>query len=77
MQTDTVCAFQVENNDHIVMEGKPFGYVYSIGEDGDYILLDVVDDEAEHTEFAFGAFDTVEIITSFDDEEVDIPDFIE
>ena len=78
MQTDSVYACNIENNDQIVVDGEHVGYVYSISEDGDFILLDVVDDEAEHTQYPFGPFDTVTIVTSFDDgEEVDIPDFIE
>lgn len=74
MQTDTVFAYQVENNDHVVFDGEVMGYVYSINEDDDYIILDVVDDDAEHTEYPFGPFDSVTIVASFDDDD---EDFIE
>jgi hypothetical protein len=78
MQTDSVYACNIENNDHIVIDGEVKGYVYMVDEDGDFILLDVVDDDGEHTQYPFGPFDTVTIVASFDDgEEVDIPDFIE
>ena len=78
MQTDNVYACNIENNDFIMVEGEVKGYVYMVDEDGDFILLDVVDDDGEHTQYPFGPFDTVTIVTSFDDgEEVDIPDFIE
>lgn len=69
MQTDSVYACNIENNDNIVIDGEHVGYVYSISEDGDFIILDVVDDEAEHTQYPFGPFDTVTIVTSFLDED--------
>jgi hypothetical protein len=69
MQTDILCAFQVENNDHIVMDGEVMGYVYSIDEEGDFLYLDVVDDEAEHTVLKYGPFETVRIVTSFSEED--------
>ena len=68
MQTDTVYALAIENNDHIVIDGEVAGYVYMVDEDGDYILFSVVDDEGEHTQYPFAPFDTVTIVTSFLDE---------
>jgi hypothetical protein len=68
MQTDTYFAHEVENNDHIVIDGEVVGYVYSKDDEGDYIHLDTVDDDGEHTTYPFAPFDPVEVVTSFDDE---------
>lgn len=73
MKTDTIFAYQVENNDHVVLDDEVKGYVYSISEDDDYIILDVVDDEDEHTEYPFGPFQSVNIVVSFDDD-IEIPE---
>lgn len=78
MQTDTIWAYEVENNDFLVIDGENVGYVYSKDDEGDTILLDVVDDDAEHTQYPFGPFDAVTIVSSFEDEEdVDISDVVE
>jgi len=69
MQTDTIWAYEVENNDFLVIDGTVVGYVYSKDDEGDTILLDVVDDEAEHTQYPFGPFDSATIVTSFLDED--------
>lgn len=69
MQTDTVAACYIENNDHIVIDGKVVGYVYMVNEEVDYLLLDVVDDEGEHTEYSFAPFDPVTFVTVFDEAE--------
>jgi hypothetical protein len=74
MQTDTVAACYIENNDHIVIDGKVVGYVYIINEDAedpDRLLIDVVDEEGDHTEYPFAPFDPVSFVTAFDDENVD------
>ncbi len=68
MQTDTVAACYIENNDHIVIDGEVKGYVYMVDEEGDYVHLDVVDDEGEHTIYAFAPFDPVAYVTVFEDE---------
>lgn len=70
MQTDVMCAFQVENNDFIVIDGEVMGYVYMVTENDDVLVFDVVDDDGEHTPIPFAPFDTVSIVTAFDDEEV-------
>lgn len=67
MQTDTVDAYTVENNDHVVIDGNVVGYVYMVEEGGDYILLDVVDDDGEHTQYPFPPFASVTIVTSFEE----------
>jgi hypothetical protein len=69
MQTDTIWAYEVENNDNIVIDGEHVGYVYMKEDDGDGILLDVVDDDGDHTQYPFGPFDSVTIVTSFLDED--------
>lgn len=71
MQTDTIDAWSVDNNDYIVIDGEVVGYVYMVDEYGDWLHFDVVDDEGEHTVYPFAPFDVVTIVTSFDDEEED------
>lgn len=70
MQTDVIYACHVENNDFIVIDGEVVGYVYSINEDIDYIVIDTVDDDGEHTEYPFGPFESVTIVTAFDANEL-------
>lgn len=73
MQTDTVFACNIENNDHIVIGGDLKGYVYSIDGEGDgsdeYVILDVVDEDGEHTQYPFPPFAMVTVVTSFLDED--------
>ena len=68
MQTDTVAACNIENNDFIVLDGEVTGYVYSVSDEGDgdkdWIILDVVDEDAEHSEYPFAPFDFVTIVSS-------------
>lgn len=73
MQTDSAYACNIENNDFIVIDGEVVGYVYMVNEEGDYLLLDVVDDEGEHTEYPFAPFDTVTFVNAFD-EDGSVPD---
>lgn len=68
MQTEALWAYEVENNDWLVIDGAVVGYVYMKNDEADTILLDVVDDEGEHTEYPFGPFDTVSIVAAFDDD---------
>lgn len=74
METDPVFACNIENNDQIAIDGKHVGYVYMVEDDGDFILLDVVDEDGEHTQYPFGPFDTVNVITRFEDD-VDVEEF--
>lgn len=69
MQTRTEYAAYVENNDHVVIDGEVVGYVYSIEDEGDYLHLDTVDDDGEHTILAFAPFDEVAIVESFEEDE--------
>lgn len=75
MQTDEVCAFQLEDNDHLVIDGKAVGYVYKVTEEEDFLLVTTKDDDGDETMWPFGPFDVVSIVTSFEDE--DIPDIEE
>lgn len=70
MQTEALWAYEVENNDHIVMDGAVIGYVYMKEDDpdSDGYLFDVVDDDGEHTQLPFGPFESVTIVSSFEDE---------
>lgn len=70
MQTDTVCAYQLENNDWVaedILRGYPQGYVYMADDEGDWLTIDIVDDDGEHNVVYFGPFDPVTIITSFEE----------
>lgn len=69
MQTDLVHGFAVENNDWLpANDERPDAYVYSREDEGDFIVLDLVDNDGEHYEEKVAAFDSVTIITSFEDE---------
>lgn len=76
MQTDTIWAYEVENNDFIVIDGEVMGYVYSKedvtdNEGRDWIHLDTVDDDGEHTTIPVGAFESVTIVASWEDPDED------
>lgn len=67
MQTRTEYAAYIENNDFIVIDGEVKGYVYMVtDEESDYIHIDVVDDDGEHTVYPFAPFDEVTIVESFE-----------
>ncbi len=71
MKTDTVYAFQVENNDFIVEDGEVLGYVYSVDDTGDELLFDVFDDDGERYERKYGPFQYVTVLVDiYDDVEV-------
>lgn len=76
MQTDTICAFQLENNDYFSMKEEQF-QVIELTDDSDYMEFRVrevaTDDECE---MIFAPFDVITLITSFEDD-IEIPDFIE
>lgn len=69
MITEPMCAFQVENNDFVAEDGEVKGYVYSTEDDGDHIVLDICDDDGEHTVWRVAPFDVVQVVTKFDDDE--------
>lgn len=68
MQTMSVWAYEVENNDWV---NTPDGskYVYSIDDTGDLLAFDLVDEEGDHELREYGAFEPVTIVTSFSDED--------
>ncbi len=69
MKTDVVFAYVIENNDFLLdNDGCLLGYIYSINDDGDFIELDIVDEDAVHTFISVGPFDPITIVTSFDEE---------
>jgi hypothetical protein len=76
METDVIFAYALENND-LVQEnterGYPQGYVYMTTDEGDWIAVDICDDEGDHNIVRFAPFDSVRIITSLY-EEVDFED---
>lgn len=56
--TDIVCAHQLENND-ILEDGR---YVYSKEDAGDFINVNLCDDEGECEIVPFAPFDVVSIV---------------
>lgn len=71
MQTDTLKAHEIENNDFLVRDGEPVGYVYMVNDEGEWIILDVVDEDGNHDLWHRQPFDDVEIVVSWDDESDD------
>ena len=68
METMPIFAHEVENNDFIRDDaGNVLGYVYSISDDVDNIVMDVVDDDGDHTSYTYGPFDVISVVTSFDE----------
>ena len=69
MQTDTICAFQLEEGDYFSEQGEHYK-VKSLDRDDDYLDFTVIevatDDEYPMT---FAPFDTVTLITAFDEAE--------
>ena len=74
MQTDTIMAFQIEEGDTI----KVGDFTYTItGESTDAydgLLFPTRDEDDETTELWFGPFDTVALVTRFDDGDVTVED---
>lgn len=68
MKTECVMPFQVENNDWVVTPDGP-KYVYSIRDEGDFITLDLVDEEGDHEARRYGPFEPLNIVTSFNEAE--------
>lgn len=69
MITDSLWAYQVENNDFIVIDGEVIGYVYMVTEEEEFLHFDTVDEDGEHTIVPFGPFESVTIVTRWDDED--------
>lgn len=69
MQTDTICAFQLEEGDFFIEKGEEFR-VKSLDRDDDYLDFTVVEVATEDEyPMTFAPFDTVTLITSFLDED--------
>lgn len=68
MQTDTVFAWQVEPGDFIHGDPDPLKVTLKDDTADDFIMLTVEDDDGEVTELPYGPFDSVFIITAFDEE---------
>lgn len=74
MQTDTICAFQLEENDYFVEKGEHF-QVKSLDRDDDYMDFTVIETATGDTyPMAFAPFDTITLVTSFEDESVTVED---
>lgn len=66
MQTDTVFAYQVEPGDFLlVVDPEP---VVAVDEDGDVILISAKDDDGDVTQYPYGPFDSVTIVTVLDED---------
>ena len=76
MITDTYFAHEVEVGDNVVISEDVTAPVKEIGDEVDFITITLTDDDGEGFTLSFAPFDPVEIVTSFDDEEVldvDVP----
>ena len=69
MLTDSVWAYQVENNDFLVIDGEVIGYVYMVEDKGDGFVFDVVDEDGDHTPVPAGPFESVTIVAAWQDED--------
>lgn len=68
MQTDTICAFQLDADDFFTESGEQY-QVVSTEDDGDFIdtkVRELATDDVYPMTFA--PFDTVTLITSFDED---------
>jgi hypothetical protein len=76
MITHTEVVAYVENNDWLKgNDDRPDCYVYSMADQGDLIVLDLVDEEGEHYPTPMAPFDTVTVIDRWEDnEEIPVPD---
>lgn len=69
MQTDTICAFQLEAGDFILGKDKSVAQVIEMIDDRDLLEFEVLDRDSEVTESVhYAPFDVVTIITSFEEE---------
>lgn len=68
MQTEPIAAFQIEDQDTILVGEVMYVVKGEPQDDGDFILFDTIDEDGETTQLPFGAFDTVLLVTVFDDE---------
>lgn len=70
MITHLEFAANVENNDWVKGEGeRPDAYVYTIEDDLDIIVFDLVDEDGEHYVYRRAPFDSVEVIDVWEDDE--------
>lgn len=68
MITDTICAFQLEENDFFVEKGEQF-QVKTLESDNEYLDFTVTElATGDDYQMTFAPFDTVTLITSFEDE---------
>lgn len=63
MQTMTIFAHELENNDFLE-DGR---YVYSKSDEGDFIVVELCDDDGETESKPFGPFDPVSVVITFED----------
>ena len=69
MQTDTICAFQLEENDFFSESGEQY-QVVSLEGDDEYLDFKVIELATEDVyTMTFAPFDTVTLITSFEESE--------
>lgn len=68
MQTDTVHGYALEVGDFVVMDEDTTMEVTFKDDDGDFILANLKDEDGEVTQIPFGPFDTVTIVSRFDED---------
>ena len=72
MKTNTVYGWELDNNDVLpATDDRPQTYVYMREDEGDFITLTLVDEDAEHYTLKVAPFDSVTIVESFEDEDKD------
>jgi hypothetical protein len=67
METELIYAAYVDNNDYVVVNGEVLGYVYSVNDQGDTLVFDIVDEDNEHTPLERTPFAAVEIVLTFEE----------
>lgn len=72
MQTLDLWAYEVEQDDFLVIDGAVVGQVKEKNDEGDGILFTVKDEDGDVTQLPFGPFESAVIVSSFEDDEVDI-----
>jgi hypothetical protein len=68
MQTDTIMAFQIEDGDTIQVGDQTYLITNEPTDLDDGLLFDTLDDMDESTQLWFAPFDTLQLVTSFDEE---------
>ena len=78
MQTDTIAAWQVEEGDYITLGSETVWQVAEVNDTTTGVDLILTDEDGEtdrKNPVSFVAYESVQLVTNFDDEEVDMAAF--